>query len=88
MTRTGLPIKTSPRTAKTVEMNELLQILMNFTKLAITHSILAQKICSWAHFEGHGYGNYYPLVPLPVTCTGMSNLCISLPLIQKQTDKQ
>ena len=36
------------------EMSEILLISMNFTKSAITLSILVQKLCSWTRFEGHG----------------------------------
>ena len=36
------------------EMSEMLLISMNFTKSAITHSILVGKLCSWTHFEGDG----------------------------------
>ena len=34
------------------EMSKIwMAISMNFTKLAVTHSILVQKLCSWARFE-------------------------------------
>ena len=42
------------------EMAEMHLISMIFTKLAISHSILYQKICSWTRFVGGGYGNPYP----------------------------
>ena len=34
------------------EMDEIHLISMIFTKLAVSHSVLGQKICSWTCFEG------------------------------------
>ena len=36
------------------EMGEIHPISMIFTKLAVSHSVLHQKTCSWACFEGRG----------------------------------
>ena len=47
-------------------------ISMNFTKLAVTHSILVQKLCSWARFECQKCEYRYPLIPIPVTHEGYS----------------
>jgi len=34
------------------EMSEMHRIWMIFTKLAVSHSVLHQKICSWTFFKG------------------------------------
>ena len=51
------------------EMAEIHQILMIFMKLAISQSVLHQKICSWTCFVGGRYVNLYPypdqLLPVP-----------------------
>src|SRR6266436_5391916 len=64
------------------EMSQIHSILMLFTELTMSHSILHQNSCSWACFKGHGYVNCqlcpYLLEPLPTTCVGMLYLCISL----------
>ena len=64
------------------EMAEIHQILMIFTKLAISQSVLHQKICSWTHFVGGRYVNLYPypdpLVPIPATHMDMPYPCICL----------
>ena len=64
------------------EMAEIYQILMIFTKLAISQSVLHQKICSWTCFVGGGYANLYPdpdpLVPIPATGMGMLYPCTCL----------
>ena len=65
-------------------MAEIHQILMIFTKLAISQSVLHQKRCSWTRFVGGGYVNLYPypdlLVPIPATHMGMPYPCICLPM--------
>src|SRR5271155_3358331 len=62
------------------EMSEIHLISMIFTKLAVSHSVLHQKICSWTFFEGLEKKNCSPSPPMssPVTCVGTKNLCIFL----------
>ena len=64
------------------EMAEIHQISMIFTKLAISQSVLHQKICSWTCFVGGVYVNPYLyldlLVPIPTTRMGMPYPCICL----------
>ena len=68
------------------EMAEIHQILMIFTKLAISQSVLHQKRYSWTCFVGGGYVNLYPypnpLVPIPAARMGMPYPCICL-LVKK-----
>ena len=79
MTHMGLPTK---KVENCGEMAEIHQILMTFTKLAISQSVLHRKRCSWTSFVGGEYVNLYlypdPLVPIPTTRMGMPYPCICL----------
>ena len=37
-----------------LKLKEIEPTSMNLTKLAVSHSVLGQKICCWAHFEHSG----------------------------------
>jgi hypothetical protein len=60
MTHMGLLAKNTSKNMKNGgEMSEIHSILMIFTKLTVSHSILHQNSCSWACFKGHWYDNCY-----------------------------
>jgi len=62
------------------EMSEIHSILMIFTKLTVSHSILYRNLCFWVCFKGYLYVNCYLYTSefLPVTHVGKLYLCISI----------
>ena len=53
------------------EMKEIYPISMNFAKLAVSLSVLVQKICFWTRLkaDGLGYRDPHPTRALPVPVT-------------------